>query len=227
MASDYCIKIRQENVDNRLEQLISWIPYDLFNIELKLRYVSPINLETTLDTFHRSLVYPRDIFLSEEYGPNILLFMFSNTGASPEFLQTVVIPDILSFAWEIDGDPVNLGRKTIKLLVEVLVQATVDEVDHRAIDDSLSTLNFKSASRSSIQSLKRVKLGDEGLLPFKKRGRFQCLSSEKQCTICLDGLLDIDDVASMPCGHVYHGGCIVRWLETSHLCPLCRYQMPN
>ncbi|XWS23731.1 hypothetical protein CRYUN_Cryun28dG0040400 [Craigia yunnanensis] len=225
MASNYCIKIRQEN-DNRLEQLFCWIPYDLFNIELEFRYVSPLNLETILETFHQSVIYPRDMFLSEEYGPNIVLSMFANTGASPEFLQTVIIPDILSFAWEIDSDPVNLGRKTIKFLVEVLVQATDDEGD-QVIDDSLSTLNFKPASRSSIQSLKRVKLGEEGLLPFKKRRRFEGLSSKKQCTICFDELLDSDEVASMPCGHVYHSGCIVRWLETSHLCPLCRYQMPN
>ncbi|XWS15137.1 hypothetical protein CRYUN_Cryun35bG0068300 [Craigia yunnanensis] len=225
MASNYCFKIRQEN-DNSQEQLFSWIPCDLFNIELEFLYSSPLNLETTLERFHQSVIYPRDMFLSEEYGPNMVLSMFSNMGASPEFLQTVIIPDILSFAWEIDSDPVNFGRKTIKLLVEVQVQATVDEVD-QLIEDSLGTLNFKPASRSSIQSLKRVKLGDEGLLPFKKRGRFVGLCSKKQCTICLDELLDRDEVASTPCGHVYHGGCIIRWLETSHLCPLCRYQMPN
>ncbi|MBA0719455.1 hypothetical protein Golax_007134 [Gossypium laxum] len=30
-----------------------------------------------------------------------------------------------------------------------------------------------------------------------------------------------EEVASMPCGHGYYNGCIVKWLETSHLCPLC------
>ncbi|XWS21633.1 hypothetical protein CRYUN_Cryun30bG0071300 [Craigia yunnanensis] len=73
----------------------------------------------------------------------------------------------------------------------------------------------------------QVKLGDERLLPFKKRGRFEGLSSKKQCTICLDELLDGDEIVLMPCAHVYHYCCIVRWLETSWLCPLCRYQMPS
>lgn len=34
-------------------------------------------------------------------------------------------------------------------------------------------------------------------------------------------------IARLPCLHLYHGGCIVQWLESSHLCPLCRYQMPT
>ncbi|XVF39321.1 hypothetical protein PTKIN_Ptkin01aG0025100 [Pterospermum kingtungense] len=225
MASDYCFKIRQE-IDNRLDQLCSWIPYDLFKIVLDFCYVSPLNLETTLERHHQSVVYPRDVFLSEEHGPNIVISMFSDTGASPEFLRNVVVPDILSFAWETDTDPVNLGRKTIKLVVEILVLPSVDHPV--AIEESLSTLNFKPASRSSIRSLKRVKLGDEeGLLPFKKRRRFEGSSSKKQCTICFDDFSNGDEAASMPCGHVYHGGCIVRWLETSNSCPLCRYQMPN
>ncbi|XVF64563.1 hypothetical protein PTKIN_Ptkin09bG0178600 [Pterospermum kingtungense] len=227
MASDYCIKIRQVN-DNRLEQLCCSIPYDVFNIELEFRYVShDLNC---FQRFHQSVLYPRDMFLSEELGPKIVLSMFANTGASMEFLETVG-HDVLSFAWETDIDPVNLDRKAIKLLVEVLVFGADDE-DDQVIAESLNTLNFKPASRSSIQSLKRVKLGDEGLLPFKKRGRFEGLSSRKQCTICLDELLDGDEVAFMPCGHVYH--CLESTLEAvgsldvleallDSFCKLCNY----
>ncbi|XWS74577.1 hypothetical protein CRYUN_Cryun01aG0010400 [Craigia yunnanensis] len=222
MGSNYYIKISQKT-DNRLEQLCSFVPYDLFEIDLEFHYVLPLNFETPVETYHRSVIYPRHMLLSEEYGPNVVLSLFANMGASPDFLQTVIIPDILSFAWEIDGDPVNLGRKIKKLLVEVVVQDDDDEVD-QMIDDSLNTLNFKPASTSSIQALKRVKLGEDEdrLLPLKKRRRLEDVSSKKQCTICLDEFLDGEEVASMPCGHAYHDGCIVRWLETSHLCPLCR-----
>ncbi|MBA0777299.1 hypothetical protein Gotri_005340 [Gossypium trilobum] len=218
MASNYCFKIKQEQ-DSRLEQLCSWIPHHVFIIGLAFQYVSPQG--TTLESFHRSLICRRDWFLSQEYGPKVVSLMLANTGASPDFHRTA-IDDILSFAWEINTDPFNLRRQTITLLVELLVQATDD-------DGSLAALNFKPASRSFIQSLKRVKLGeDEAFLPLKKRGRIEGLSSRKQweCSICLDEVLEGEEVASMPCGHVYHSHCIVRWLETSHLCPLCRHQMP-
>ncbi|XP_022766339.1 E3 ubiquitin ligase BIG BROTHER-related-like [Durio zibethinus] len=289
MASIDTIEIGQE-IDNRLEQHCSYIPCDLFNLELRFRYVSSLNLETTLETFNQSLMYRRDMLLSEEYGPNMVLSMFASTGASLQVIQTVIVPDILSFAREIDSDPVNLGRKIIKLILEVVVKVTDnevgqevtgseidqevitddeidqeltdDEVDHeltddevdqqliddefdqmvtddevdqeliddevdQAIDESLSTLNFKPASNSSIQGLKKFKLGDEGRLPFKKRRLLDGLSSKNECMICFDEFSDDDKVASMPCGHVYHDDCIVKWLETSHLCPLCRYQMPS
>ena len=30
----------------------------------------------------------------------------------------------------------------------------------------------------------------------------------------------------MSCSHLYHHDCIVEWLQKSHLCPLCRFEMP-
>ncbi|KAK6246218.1 hypothetical protein SCA6_009308 [Theobroma cacao] len=212
----------QEN-DNRLEQICS-----VFDIQLEFHYASPLNLETTsIET--QSVMCPSDMLLSEEHGPDILLSILSpNTAIPLETLQTVIVPGVLSFARQVEADPVNLGRKIIKFGVEIFLPEPDDEV----IDDSLSTLNFKPASRSSIQALKRMKLGDDEdhLLPFKKRRRLDGLTSstsEKECSICLDEISDSEEVALMPCGHVYHDGCIVRWLETSHLCPLCRYKMPS
>ncbi|OMO87717.1 Zinc finger, RING-type [Corchorus capsularis] len=227
MVYNYCIKIRQE-ADNRLEKLCSWFPYDIFNIELDFLYVSPLNLDTTLKTIHQSVIYPRRMFLSRDYGPNMVLSLFADTDAPLDFLRTI-LHDILVYAFKADADSVNLGRKVIKLIVEVLVVEPDEDDDYdQAVDESLSKLNFKPASRASIQTLKRVKLGDDGpLLPLKKRRKLDCLSSKKQCTICLDEFSDGEELVWMPCGHVYHNHCIVTWLETSHLCPLCRFQMPS
>ncbi|XP_022765909.1 E3 ubiquitin-protein ligase MBR1-like [Durio zibethinus] len=102
-------------------------------------------------------------------------------------------------------------------------ELTDTEID-QAINESLSSLNFKPANSSSIQALKRFKLGDEGCLPFKKRRLLEGLSSKNECTICFDEFFDGNKVGSMPCGPVYHDDCIVKW---SHLCPLCRYQTPS
>ncbi|URE09264.1 hypothetical protein MUK42_34316 [Musa troglodytarum] len=34
------------------------------------------------------------------------------------------------------------------------------------------------------------------------------------------------EVTRMPCKHAFHGGCLSRWLESSHVCPLCRHAIP-
>ncbi|PPD85770.1 hypothetical protein GOBAR_DD17289 [Gossypium barbadense] len=53
------------------------------------------------------------------------------------------------------------------------------------------------------------------------------LKREDECAICLEEFVEGEEVAWMPCGHGYHEGCIVKWLETNHICPLCRYEMPT
>ncbi|KAH6825175.1 hypothetical protein C2S53_008721 [Perilla frutescens var. hirtella] len=48
------------------------------------------------------------------------------------------------------------------------------------------------------------------------------------CCICLEELSGGGGGAvRMPCFHVFHGGCIEKWLRRSHYCPLCRYEMPT
>ncbi|XP_022765907.1 uncharacterized protein LOC111310766 [Durio zibethinus] len=222
MASIDTIEIGQE-IDNRLEQHCSYIPCDLFNLELRFRYVSSLNLETTLETFNQSLMYRRGMLLSEEYGPNMVLSMFAITGASLQFIQTVIVPDILSFAQEIDSDPLTDDEIDQELTDDEVDQLlTDDEFDQMVTDDEVDQelIDDEPASNSSIQALKRFKWGDEGRLPFKKRRLLDGLSSKNECMIRFDEFSDDDKAASMPCGHVYHDDCIVNWLETSHLCPV-------
>ncbi|XAR56032.1 Ubiquitin--protein ligase [Bertholletia excelsa] len=47
------------------------------------------------------------------------------------------------------------------------------------------------------------------------------------CTICLEEIAEGSEVARLPCAHVFHGKCIAAWLERSHYCPLCRFEMPT
>ncbi|MFH4977639.1 hypothetical protein AB6A40_004348 [Gnathostoma spinigerum] len=49
-------------------------------------------------------------------------------------------------------------------------------------------------------------------------------SSAFRCPICAI-LLTPDKTAALKCGHVFHSFCILRWLELSKSCPLCRRAM--
>ncbi|ERM99716.1 E3 ubiquitin-protein ligase SDIR1 [Amborella trichopoda] len=68
----------------------------------------------------------------------------------------------------------------------------------------------RPASRVAVESLARVDIGAQ---------------EEVLCTICI---VEINaDARALPCSHKYHESCILKWLELSNSCPICRYQLPE
>lgn len=43
-----------------------------------------------------------------------------------------------------------------------------------------------------------------------------------ECSVCLAAISPGQDIVRLPCGHLYHHTCIVRWLARSRHCPFCR-----
>ncbi|XP_023632998.1 E3 ubiquitin-protein ligase RNF181 isoform X2 [Capsella rubella] len=52
-------------------------------------------------------------------------------------------------------------------------------------------------------------------------------STGEECTICFEEF-DNDErrVVTLPCGHDFDYECVVKWFETNHTCPLCRFKLP-
>lgn len=47
------------------------------------------------------------------------------------------------------------------------------------------------------------------------------------CAICKD-MVNVGETATkLPCGHGYHGDCIVPWLGSRNTCPVCRFELPT
>ncbi|GFP83791.1 E3 ubiquitin-protein ligase ring1 [Phtheirospermum japonicum] len=66
------------------------------------------------------------------------------------------------------------------------------------------------ASRSSIEALPTVKIS-------KKHVR-----AESTCAVCKEKFELGSQVKKLPCKHIYHGDCVVPWLEQRSSCPVCR-----
>lgn len=47
------------------------------------------------------------------------------------------------------------------------------------------------------------------------------------CAICKDTVNVGETATKLPCGHVYHGDCIVPWLDSRNTCPVCRFELPT
>ena len=47
------------------------------------------------------------------------------------------------------------------------------------------------------------------------------------CSICLESYPKGTPVKRLPCGHYYHAGCVDKWLERDHRCPICRHDIAD
>ena len=145
-------------------------------------------------------------------------------------LALVYVPSSLTF---LTGEIIKCGRETcrdpyglndrFKLNLNVEVGVLVDELPCHILpvpsdyeDEDLTMMDvdipFVGASKSSIESLKRVRIDDQAGV---------------SCSVCLDDILVGSQATKLPCSHIFHGDCIVKWLVNSKYCPLCRFAMPS
>lgn len=92
------------------------------------------------------------------------------------------------------------------------IRIALDLVRERATRESSEqqVVRLVPAAATSVQALEKV----------------TCHSEEK-CSVCLEEMLTGSQVTKMPCSHLFHGDCIIQWLKTSHICPVCRFKLPT
>ena len=49
--------------------------------------------------------------------------------------------------------------------------------------------------------------------------------STTECAVCLVAFGAGQEVVHLPCSHVFHRACIIRWLARSRRCPFCRAEL--
>ncbi|XP_068639905.1 E3 ubiquitin-protein ligase CIP8 [Aristolochia californica] len=88
---------------------------------------------------------------------------------------------------------------------EVLLQ-------NMAENDGGSRRGAPPAARSAVAVLPTVEIGE---------------GENYVCAICKEGILVGEKGKKLPCEHVYHGDCIVPWLDARNSCPVCRFELPT
>ncbi|KAJ4916141.1 RING/U-box superfamily protein [Raphanus sativus] len=117
-------------------------------------------------------------------------------------------------AWNIRLDlvPDYLDDDDDDFEIEEAVQVSFDDTSH---------IQFRPASKLVVNSLPRKIYNKE----TKKEENKKMISLE-ECRICLQEFSNGGMVVSLSCGHEFDDECIVKWFETSHVCPLCRLELP-
>jgi len=71
------------------------------------------------------------------------------------------------------------------------------------------------ASEAILKSLPVVKIDQ------------QRIDEKSTCAICKDEFSLDDTAAELPCHHIYHPDCIIKWLKMHNQCPVCRFELPT
>ena len=78
------------------------------------------------------------------------------------------------------------------------------------------------ASKESLKKLKKFKMNEEFCKKTEK-GEFEYPC----CSVCLAEISKDQDTTLIPCGHMFHDSCILKWLDMHNSCPVCRYELPS
>ncbi|KAK3427642.1 hypothetical protein EUGRSUZ_F03819 [Eucalyptus grandis] len=114
----------------------------------------------------------------------------------------------------------HLTKIPICLGLQIEIWRTEEGELAAALQESINSTDFRAipAAQEAINMLEKMK-------PDKSRSKGEVAES---CSICFEEMKVLEvEVVRMPCEHVFHYDCIVRWLNTSHSCPLCRFPMPT
>ncbi|CAA6662700.1 unnamed protein product [Spirodela intermedia] len=120
----------------------------------------------------------------------------------------VVIENHPSGDFHFPRGAVNVGDYFFGSGLEQLIQQLAENDPNR--------YGTPPASKSAVESLPTIKITKELLV-----------SDEAQCAVCKDTFEVGEDAMQMPCKHLYHGDCILPWLELHNSCPVCRYELPT
>ncbi|XP_021902538.1 E3 ubiquitin-protein ligase synoviolin B-like [Carica papaya] len=133
-----------------------------------------------------------------------------------------IATEILSMAKEIFSIVGGLGvfivaeAKTVSTRVIHEFDEILARIDNMVLNQ-WSEYNDGGASASFLFRLREERRLDGEATNDRELG---------DCTVCLDQLSGAKELIDMPCHHVFHEACILRWLETKNSCPLCR-QVPD
>lgn len=103
-------------------------------------------------------------------------------------------------------------------------QSQNEEAIRVSFDEASNNTRFRPASKLVVKSL--IRKVHKKKIEKENRNKKKKKISLEECTICLEEFKNGGRVVPLACGHEFDEECIVKWLETSHVCPLCRYELP-
>ena len=159
------------------------------------------------------------VFMSDHTSHQMLSGVLSSMGVDPNLHDRIIVK-IVAFARSIQNLVSHMDVGMVFPLQARIRLVTMHVRNERVLID-LAT------RESMIENEGR----GNGMIPATdisiKALMTETILEGESYTICLEELSGGSEVTVMSCSHVFHGSCIIRWLEQSHVCPICRFEMPT
>ncbi|XP_050278353.1 uncharacterized protein LOC126719897 [Quercus robur] len=175
-----------------------------------------------------------DMFKSYDYSCREISNLLGYRPEVHEDFHACIADEVVCFARKIGNWVSNMGRKVLPIYVDIIVEEDFLHDERYWITRALreSAMEFERrrygmvpARKSALKGmLKRVRVEDCVKGSEAKR---RCVRERETCTICLEEFEAGSEALCMPCTHIFHAGCIVKWLNESHYCPVCRFEVPT
>ncbi|XP_021770056.1 E3 ubiquitin-protein ligase RNF6-like [Chenopodium quinoa] len=128
----------------------------------------------------------------------------------------------------------RLSRRSCNRRGSICVTVSLDAKEFSPERAEAIQRRIESGRRESERGVRRVAAVAEmevappleAVVEGLERKRVAEVEDEIECSICLEKLGVGTEVIMLPCLHVYHTDCIIRWLERTHFCPFCRFKLP-
>ncbi|PWA62590.1 zinc finger, RING/FYVE/PHD-type [Artemisia annua] len=105
-----------------------------------------------------------------------------------------------------------------EMMSEFLMESGFDRLLEQLSQIDINGLNRSEhlpANKADVESLPKISVNSFHV------------STDLACSICIEPL-ELGKIArEMPCKHIYHSDCLVKWLSLRNTCPVCRFELPT
>ncbi|ESW18160.1 hypothetical protein PHAVU_006G018000 [Phaseolus vulgaris] len=197
-------------LDNQDTTIVSG---DTFNFHIKIVYHSVDTDSEGLQNLFSSLSIPSNDFFRE--GQIFLQSLLSGLSFPIESIDEITegvassVQELFEVGSIDDYLPLESQHQVIPLFVTVII---LDFGNHAAGEESWEVYRMNQSNETITKTFLKKCTVVEG---------------SDDCCICLEELNINCECYTMPCHHEFHLHCILTWLKTSRVCPLCRYSLPT
>ncbi|KAL4376948.1 hypothetical protein GQ457_02G004550 [Hibiscus cannabinus] len=162
---------------------------------------------------------------------------------SPRRLHQILSPKLAEMGVDMSSDEyegvlediIQCGFRTVHGMLDQGYYCHALQLHSNMLVEPMAMDDLESSMIGALaESGREFEDNNYGMLPANKASvekmvkRVIVEDGEKgDCMVCLDELGVGFYASRLPCSHIFHGDCIGKWLDQSHYCPICRFEMPT